>query len=54
VFGSNISTFALIFGVSAIGIAAKPKKTSIVQFVSYFFSSHFIWGAQKCFSHFQI
>ena len=43
VVGSNISNIALIFGVSCIGIAAKPKKTSLVQFVPFLLSS-FILG----------
>ena len=41
--GSNISNIALIFGVSCIGIAAKPKKTPLVQFVPFLLSS-FILG----------
>ena len=43
VVGSNISNIALIFGVSCIGIAAKPKKTPLVQFVPFLLSS-FILG----------
>ena len=43
VVGSNISNIALIFGVSCIGIAAKPKKTRLVQFVPFLLSS-FILG----------
>ena len=43
VVGSNISNIALIFGVSCIGIAAKPKKTPLVQFFPFLLSS-FILG----------
>ena len=43
VVGSNISNIALIFGVSCIGIAAKPRKTPLVQIVPFLLSS-FILG----------
>ena len=43
VVGSNISNIALIFGVSCIGIAARPKKTPLIQFVPFLLSS-FILG----------
>ena len=42
VVGSNISNIALIFGVSCIGIAAKPKKAPLVQFVPFLLSSFFL------------
>jgi len=39
VVGSNISNIALIFGVSCIGIALKPKKTPLVQFIPFLLSA---------------
>ena len=39
VIGSNISNIALIFGVSCIGLAAKPIKTSSVQFIAFALSA---------------
>ena len=39
VVGSNISNIALIFGVSCIGIALKPKKTPLIQFVPFLLSA---------------
>ena len=39
VVGSNISNIALIFGVSCIGIALKPKKTPLIQFIPFLLSA---------------
>ena len=39
VVGSNISNIALIFGVSCIGIALKPKKTPLIQFTPFLLSA---------------
>jgi cation:H+ antiporter len=38
VVGSNISNIALIFGVSCIGIALKPKETPIIQLAPFLLS----------------
>ena len=47
VVGSNISNIGLIFGVSCIGIAAKPKKTPIIQFIPFLFSALILGYALK-------
>ena len=39
VVGSNISNIALIFGVSCIGIALKPKETPIIQLAPFLLSA---------------
>ena len=39
VVGSNISNIALIFGVSCIGIALKPKETPIIQLAPFILSA---------------
>ena len=39
VVGSNISNVALIFGVSCIGIALKPKETPIIQLAPFLLSA---------------
>ena len=39
VIGSNISNIALIFGVSCIGLTAKPIRTSSVQFIAFALSA---------------
>ena len=39
VVGSNISNIALIFGVSCIGIAVRPKKTPLIQFIPFLLSA---------------
>lgn len=39
VVGSNISNIALIFGVSCIGIAFRPKKTPIIQLTPFLLSA---------------
>ena len=47
VVGSNISNIALIFGVSCIGIATKPKKTPLIQFISFLLSALILGYALK-------
>ncbi len=42
VIGSNISNIALIFGVSCVGVAMRPAKTSSVQFIAFFLSALFL------------
>ena len=39
VVGSNVSNIALIFGVSCIGIALKPKETPIIQLAPFLLSA---------------